>query len=115
MRKVDYYEILQIIKRSGENGILQSNLWKEIKATSKEGSRITLKLVRSGLIRRKRELYRGKWTYRLIPEKLPVNFDSLFDLPCTFCPDQERCGETKYITPEKCEKLTSYLMKNVKE
>ncbi len=113
-QKVDYYEILQLIKDNGKNGILQSELWKKIGATSREGSRIASKLLKFGLIGRKRVLHNGKWTYRLLPTKLPVNIESIMDLPCAFCTDQERCGEEKYITPERCEKLTNYLMKNLK-
>ena len=115
MQKIDYYEVLQLIKNNGKDGILQSNLWKKIGATSREGSRIALKLLKQGLITRKRVLHNGKWTYKLVSNKLPIQIDSMMDIPCTFCMEQERCGEKKYITPEKCEKLTNYLLKIIKK
>lgn len=57
MQKIDYYEVLQLIKNNGKDGILQSNLWKKIGVTSREGSRIALKLLKQGLITRKRVLH----------------------------------------------------------
>ncbi len=100
---------LQIIMNSGNEGLLQSELWRKLGASSREGSRIALKLEDKGLIRRERELRNGRWTYRLYPKRLPASIDSIADCPCMMCPDSQRCGPSGAVTPQNCEKLTEWL------
>ncbi|MEM2465733.1 MAG: transcriptional regulator [Candidatus Bathyarchaeia archaeon] len=102
---------LQIIMSSGNEGLLQSELWRKLGASSREGSRIALKLESKGLIRRERELRNGRWTYRLYPKRLPASIDSIADCPCMMCPDTSKCGHTGAITPQSCEKLTDWLIR----
>jgi len=102
---------LQIIINAGSNGLLQSELWKRLGASSREGSRIALKLESKGLIRREKELRNGRWTYRLYPRRLPASIDSIVDCPCMMCPDSSKCGPTGSITPQNCEKLTEWLFR----
>ncbi|MBS7620705.1 transcriptional regulator [Candidatus Bathyarchaeota archaeon] len=101
----------QIIMSSGNEGLPQSELWRKLGASSREGSRIALKLESKGLIRRERELRNGRWTYRLYPKRLPASIDSIADCPCMMCPDTSRCGSTGTITPQGCEKLTDWLIR----
>lgn len=103
------YKVLQTVKKSGDEGILQSQLWKEMKATSREGSRISLKLERAGLIFRHRVLHNGKWTFKLIAKKRPVTIGSISDLPCVFCVEQNKCGVGGIISPNTCSNLTEYM------
>ncbi|MEM3737366.1 MAG: transcriptional regulator [Candidatus Bathyarchaeia archaeon] len=103
------YKVLQIIKEHGEEGILQSLLWKKINASSREGSRVSLRLEKAHLIDRKRELHDGKWTYKLIAKKRSVKADSILDQVCTFCSEQERCGVGGAVSPITCDKLTRWL------
>ena len=100
---------LQIIMNSGNDGLLQSELWRKLGASSREGSRIALKLEDKGLIRRERELRNGRWTYRLYPKRLPASIDSIADCPCMMCPDSQRCSPSGAVTPQNCEKLTEWL------
>ncbi|MEM3783906.1 MAG: transcriptional regulator [Candidatus Bathyarchaeia archaeon] len=100
---------LQIIMNSGNDGLLQSELWRKLGASSREGSRIALKLEDKGLIRRERELRNGRWTYRLYPKRLPASIDSIADCPCMMCPDGQRCSPSGAVTPQNCEKLTEWL------
>jgi hypothetical protein len=102
---------LQIITNTGNQGILQSELWRELGASSREGSRIALKLEGRGLIHRERELRNGRWTYRLYPKRLPASMDSIADCPCMMCPDNPRCGAAGTITPQNCERLTEWLLR----
>ncbi|MEM3769788.1 MAG: transcriptional regulator [Candidatus Bathyarchaeia archaeon] len=102
---------LQIIMSSGNEGLPQSELWRKLGASSREGSRIALKLESKSLIRRERELRNGRWTYRLYPKRLPASIDSIADCPCMMCPDASRCGSTGAITPQGCEKLTDWLLR----
>ena len=101
---------LQFIMNTGYEGVLQSELWRKLKASSREGSRIALKLEDKGLIRREKELRDGRWTYRLYPKRLPASIDSIADCPCLMCPDNPRCDPSSATSPQSCEKLTEWLL-----
>jgi len=101
---------LQIIMNTGFEGILQSELWRKLGASSREGSRISLKLEDKGLIRRERELRHGRWTYRLYPKRVPASIDSRAGCPCLLCPGNSRCDPSSAISPQNCEKLTEWLL-----
>src|SRR5512136_954361 len=101
---------LQYIMNTGFGGVLQSDLWRELGATSREGSRISLKLESKGLIRREKELQEGRWTYRLFPKRLPANIDSIVDCPCLMCTENARCDPTTMISPKSCGKLTDWIL-----
>jgi len=101
---------LQFIMNTGFDGILQSELWRKLRASSREGSRIALKLEDKRLIRREKELRSGRWTYRLYPKRLPARIDSIADVPCLMCPDNPRCDPSSTISPQNCEKLTEWLL-----
>jgi len=101
---------LQCIVNMGFEGVLQSELWRELRASSREGSRIALKLENKGLIRRERELCDGRWTYRLYPKRLPASIDSIADCPCLMCPSNPRCDPSSAVSPQGCEKLTEWLV-----
>ncbi len=109
------YKALQMIMESGEEGILQCDLWRRLGATSREGSRIALKLVRRGLVRREKVLYNGRWTFKLYPTWRRVTVDSILDCPCFACPDSPRCGPWGSTSPNECEKLTEWLLQLAKE
>lgn len=101
---------LQLIMNAGCEGVVQSELWRELDASSREGSRIALKLERKGLILREREIYSGRWTYRLYPKRRPVSINSIVDCPCFMCPDDSRCGAWSTVTPNECEKLSQWIL-----
>jgi hypothetical protein len=101
---------LQYIMGTGFEGVLQSELWRKLGASSREGSRIALKLESKGLIRREKELRDGRWTYRLFPKRLPASIDSIADCPCLMCPDASRCDPASAISPQTCERLTQWLI-----
>jgi len=66
------YKALHFIVNMGSQGVLQSDLWRKLGASSREGSRIALKLENKGLIRREKELFGGRWTYmdlQALPEE----------------------------------------------
>jgi hypothetical protein len=101
---------LQFIMNTGFDGILQSELWRKLGASSREGSRIAIKLEGKRLIRREKEIRNGRWTYRLYPKRLPARIDSIADVPCLMCPDNPRCDPSSAISPQNCEKLTEWLL-----
>jgi hypothetical protein len=98
----------------GFDGILQSDLWRKLGASSREGSRIALKLEEKKLIRREKELRDGRWTYRLYPKRLPAKIDSIADVPCLLCQDNPRCDPSSTISPQNCDKLTDWLLSTSK-
>jgi hypothetical protein len=100
---------LQFIVNTGFNGVLQSDLWHELGATSREGSRISLKLETKGLIRREKELREGRWTFRLFPKRLPASIDTIADCPCLMCADNPRCDPSGVTSPQSCDRLTDWL------
>lgn len=104
------HKFLQRILKNGEEGVLQSRLWRKMDATSREGSRIAIKLEEKGLIHRERELYNGRWTYRLYPTQRPKSIDSILDCPCLVCPESSRCGAGGEFSPNNCEKLTNWIL-----
>jgi hypothetical protein len=104
----------QFIINTGYEGVLQSELWRKLGASSREGSRIALKLENKGLIRREREIRDGRWTYRLYPKRLPASIESIADCPCLMCPDNPRCDPSSSISPQNCEKLTEWLISIIK-
>ena len=101
---------LQFVVNTGFGGVLQSELWRQLGASSREGSRIAIKLEDKGLIRRERELRSGRWTYRLYPKRLPASIESIADCPCLMCPDNARCDPTTTVSPKTCERLTDWLL-----
>lgn len=101
---------LQSVMNTGHAGVLQSDLWHDLGASSREGSRISIKLENKGLIRRERELRDGRWTYRLFPKRLPASIDSIADCPCLMCQENSRCDPSSTISPQGCERLTGWLL-----
>jgi DNA-binding Lrp family transcriptional regulator len=100
----------QVIINAGFEGILQSELWRKLDASSREGSRIAIKLDEKGLIRRERELCNARWTYRLYPKRLPSSLDSISGCPCLLCHDIIRCDPSTEISPKNCQKLTQWIL-----
>jgi len=104
------YKALHFIANTLNQGVLQADLWRKLGASSREGSRIALKLENKGLIRREKELCEGRWTYRLFPKRLPASINSVIDCPCLMCPNDARCGAWGAVTPNGCERLTEWVL-----
>ena len=103
-------EILEIIRNNRDDGLLQSELWKMLEVDSREGSRAILRLEKKGLIIRKKELYQGRWTYRVTSKLKFSSANSIIDVPCTFCDLESKCGQSAILSPMKCEKLSAWLI-----
>ena len=106
---------LHYVVNTGYQGVLQSDLWRELGASSREGSRVSIKLEEKGLIRREKELQEGRWTYRLYPKRLPASIETIIDCPCLLCPDNARCDPTTTISPKSCQRLTDWILNLGKE
>ncbi|MEX2739210.1 MAG: Lrp/AsnC family transcriptional regulator [Candidatus Wukongarchaeota archaeon] len=114
---------LKMVLESNITGVLQSDLWKRLGTSSREASRIVTRLEGLNIISKKKELYKGRWTYRLfyqnvfekISEKNPEEKSSIEILEkqvvtCFRCDDLELCGVGHEISPVYCRKLTDYLL-----
>jgi len=101
---------LHFVVNTGYQGVLQSELWRELGASSREGSRVAIKLEEKSLIRREKELEGGRWTYRLFPKRMPASIETIVDCPCLMCQDNARCDPTTTISPKSCEKLTGWII-----
>ncbi len=98
-----------MVKEAGE--ALQCDLWKALNVSSREGSRITLRLERKGLVKREPVVYNKRKTYRivLVQRTFKVNIDDIVGCPCFSCPDIERCAPGQPISPGRCPALTKWL------
>jgi len=110
-------KILDIVKRSSDDGVIQSQLWSLLGIDSREGTKAVLKLVRAGLIKREPVVEKGRKTYKLIfvskqhnDVNLVIRLNPVMSIPCFLCKDLERCGLGGFFNPLSCPKLTKYLL-----
>ncbi len=109
---------IEIIKKAGEKGVLQSDLWKMLGTDSREGSRIAIRLEKKGLISREPTIHAGKKTYILRLIKRPpkkISIVSVKGCPCFVCPNLTRCGIGQPSNPISCNKLTAWIIEKVME
>jgi len=84
------------------DGVLQSQVWKELGLSSRDGSRIAIRLEKRGIIERGKVLANGRWTYKLKAIRLPVDFRSIELIPCTTCTHEKKCRPDGIINPCNC-------------
>jgi chemotaxis protein histidine kinase CheA len=84
-------KVCEIVAEYEEQGMLQSDLWKKLKLSGRDGSRLALRLERRGLISREKILQKDRWTYKLIIEQTPISLESLQNSPCLTCPVEQKC------------------------
>ena len=85
-------KVCDILAERESDGMFQSELWKKLKLTSRDGSRLALKLERMGTINREKILEKGRWTYKLILKKTPISTQSIENAPCLVCPVEQKCS-----------------------
>ncbi|MFX1518723.1 MAG: hypothetical protein ACFFCD_02215 [Promethearchaeota archaeon] len=106
---------MKIIVDTGLQGILQADLWKKLETTSREGSRLAVRLEKAGLVKRVKELVDGRWTFRLFAKTVSTSkkesMDTLGGCPCFTCGDLVRCGNLQSISPVFCADLDHWLQK----
>jgi len=96
------------------DGILQSQLWKKYKLSSRDGSRLALKLERMGMITREKILEKERWTYKLIIKKTPVSTKSIEGSPCLTCPVEAKCSLDGEVSPKTCQWIENWVMIELK-
>ena len=103
-------KVCDIVAKYETNGMLQSELWKRLKLTSRDGSRLALKLERLGIISREKILEKGRWTYKLIIKKTPVSTESIEEAPCLTCPVEQKCSLEGEISPRTCQLIENWVL-----
>ena len=103
-------KVYKLVLEYGDKGILQSELWKKLNLTSRDGSRIATRLEKRKLIKRERVLESGRWTYKLIPLVIPIDTSSIEDSPCITCRDESKCDVESLISPLTCLKLERWVL-----
>jgi len=104
--------ILDVVRKAGEKGILQREIWAKLSIDSRKGHRILKHLEAQGYIERIPVTYRGRRTYIVKPtSKLfavvripPV----LEEIPCFYCEHLPHCS-SGYRDPLSCEKFIAWL------
>lgn len=88
---------------------MQSELWKKLGVSSREGSRLALGLEKKGKIERRKILHKGRWSYKMFAKKEYVTMESLKGCPCMVCTEVEKCYEGGNKDPINCKDLTAWL------
>ncbi len=100
---------LRLIYDAGDEGLLQSELWKLLEVSSREGSRLAKKFEEKGRIVREKVLNDGRWTYKLVSKNEPVTLDSVRGCPCLICSEVEKCFRGGTQDPVCCQLLTAWI------
>ncbi len=107
--------VCDILAEKESDGMFQSELWKKLKLTSRDGSRLALKLERMGTITREKLLEKGRWTYKLILKKTPISTQSIENAPCLVCPVEQKCSLDGEISPRTCELIEDWVIAELKK
>ncbi len=107
--------VCDIVAKYETDGMLQSELWKKLKLTSRDGSRLALKLERLGIISREKILEKGRWTYKLIIKRTPVSTESIENAPCLTCPVEQKCSLEGEISPRSCQLIEDWVLISIKK
>ncbi len=108
-------KVCDILAERESNGMFQSELWKKLKLTSRDGSRLALKLERMGTITRDKILEKNRWTYKLILKKTPISTQSIENAPCLVCPVEQKCSLEGEISPRNCQLIEDWVIAEMKK
>ena len=107
--------VYKLVVDHGTDGVLQSIVWKDLKLSSRDGSRLVIRLERRGMIRREKVLEDGRWTYKLTPLRIPVQIKSIEAVPCITCPYEAKCSLTGVVSPLSCPWISEWVTKEYRE
>ena len=106
--------VTEMIAGYETKGILQNILWRKLKLSSRDGSRLALKLERMGNITREKILENGRWTYLLLIKKIPISTKSIENAPCLVCPVEGKCSTDGDISPKTCVYIEDWVLTELK-
>ncbi len=93
---------IKLLLKYEDKGLLQSELWHKLGVTSREGSRIAIKLEKKGIVKRVKEFAKDRWTRRLVPLIRQVTLGPIKGAPCPSCIYNNVCGRQGTVTPNTC-------------
>jgi hypothetical protein len=102
--------VCNIVAERGDEGMLQSDLWKKLKLTSRDGSRLALKLERRNIVKREKILENGRWTYKLRISKMPISTQTIEAAPCLICPVEHKCSIDGEVSPKTCPLIEQWVI-----
>ena len=94
--------VYRLVVERGMEGVLQSEIWKELGLTSRDGSRLAIRLERRGLIGRVKVLEEGRWTFKLTPLRFPTAKATIEKAPCIICQYESKCSVEGEVSPYVC-------------
>ena len=103
--------VYKLVVEHGKEGVLQSELWKKLSLTSRDGSRLAIRLEKRGMIKREKILEGGRWTYKLSPLRLPAQIRSIEESPCITCPEELKCSIDSAVSPHICYYLAEWALR----
>ena len=106
--------VYKLVVERGKDGVLQSEIWKELGLTSRDGSRLAIRLERRGLIGRVKVLEEGRWTYKLTPLRFPTDMASIEKAPCIVCQYESKCSIDGEISPYVCPWIGPWVVSEAK-
>ncbi len=107
-------KVCDILIHKESVGMLQNELWKKLKLTNRDGSRLALKLERTGIITREKIIVEGRWTYKLFLKKTHVSTMSIEDAPCLVCPVEQKCSLEGETSPRSCQLIEDWVLISMK-
>ena len=108
------HKVCELLLNQDSNSMLQTELYKKLKLSARNGARLSLKLERMGTVTRQKILENERWTYKLILKKTPVSTDSLGGAPCLTCPVEQRCSVDGEISPMTCPYIEEWVLADFK-
>jgi DNA-binding MarR family transcriptional regulator len=108
-------KVCDVLAERESEGMFQSELWKKLKLSSRDGSRLSLKLERMGTITREKLLENNRWTYKLILKKTPISTQSIENAPCLVCPVEQKCSLEGEISPTNCQFIEDWVLTEMKK
>jgi DNA-binding MarR family transcriptional regulator len=108
-------KVCDVLAERESEGMFQSELWKKLKLSSRDGSRLSLKLERMGTITREKLLENNRWTYKLILKKTPISTQSIENAPCLVCPVEQKCSLEGEISPTNCQFIEDWVIAEIKK
>jgi len=102
--------VLELVSKRGDDGMFQSELWKKLKLSSRDGSRLALKFERQNIIKREKILKDGRWTYKLKIAHMPVTTQSIESAPCLICPVEQKCTLEGEVSPRTCPLIEQWVI-----
>ena len=106
--------VYKLVVERGRDGVLQSEIWKELGLTSRDGSRLAIRLERRGLIGRVKVLEEGRWTYKLTPLRFPTDMASIEKAPCIICQYESKCSVDGEVSPYVCPWLGPWVIEEAR-